>query len=295
MTYRPEGGGESSLELSDPAATEATLNIHQCNANYTTTVVTTAGEHRRENIAFFTPSGTTFFSMKTNDYCCRVTTAGPKNFSAVVLSPTSVRLTWVAPCHTQQYHIYYRGTCGTYINKSRLETDRQDHTFGQLQEGINYTFTVNQSGFSRGRVFSTGPVYAKTFTAGTINKIHDLVLLFKYTRITCLLSTWFCTYSVPSEAPQLMEAMFLLHTEVLLRWRRVPCIQQNGLITGYVVRYYATCGADRDVQRNNSVVTTGSTIIDGLTPNTEYAFQVAAININGTGPLSEPITLGGKI
>ena len=60
VTYH-EGGGESSLELSDPAATEATLNIHQCNANYTTTVVTTAGEHRRENIAFFTPSGTTFF------------------------------------------------------------------------------------------------------------------------------------------------------------------------------------------------------------------------------------------
>ena len=61
VTYRPEGGSESSLQLSDPAATEATLNIHQCNANYTTTVVATAGEHRRENIAFFTPPGTTFF------------------------------------------------------------------------------------------------------------------------------------------------------------------------------------------------------------------------------------------
>ena len=40
-------------------------------------------------------------------------------------------------------------------------------------------------------------------------------------------------------------------------------------------------------------MTAGSTI-DGLAPNTEYAFQVAATNGNGTGPFSEPITLGGK-
>jgi len=72
----------------------------------------------------------------------------------------------------------------------------------------------------------------------------------------------------------------------------VPCVQQNGPINGYVVQYYATCGPDRDVQQNKSVVTIGS-IIDGLTPNTVYAFQVAAVNTNGTGPFSEPVTLGG--
>ena len=82
-------------------------------------------------------------------------------------------------------------------------------------------------------------------------------------------------------------------TEVSLRWRRVSCFKQNGPITGYVVRYYATCGADRGVQRNKSVVTTGSTI-DGLISNTEYVFQVAAVNVNGTGPFSEPIILRGK-
>ena len=73
----------------------------------------------------------------------------------------------------------------------------------------------------------------------------------------------------------------------------MPCIQQDGPITGYVVRYYATCGADRDVKQDKSVVTTGDTI-DGLIPNTEYAFQVAAVNVNGTGLFSEPITLGGN-
>ena len=51
VTYHPEGGGESSLQLSDPAATETTLTDLQCNTNYTITVVATAGEHRREGVA----------------------------------------------------------------------------------------------------------------------------------------------------------------------------------------------------------------------------------------------------
>ena len=67
----------------------------------------------------------------------------------------------------------------------------------------------------------------------------------------------------------------------------MPCIQQNGPVTGYVVRYYATCGADRDVQRNKAEARDGN--IDGLTPNTEYVFQVAAVNFNGTRPFGQPI------
>ena len=98
--------------------------------------------------------------------------------------------------------------------------------------------------------------------------------------------------SVPSEAPQSLEATFVQPTEVSLRWKEVPCV--HGLITGYVVRYYATCGANRDVQWNKSVMSTGD-IVDGLTPNTEYVFQVAAFNVNGTGPFSESITLGGTL
>ena len=93
-------------------------------------------------------------------------TAGPQNLSAAVLSPTSVYLTWVAPCDTQQYHIYYRGTCGTYVHEGSLDTNHTEYTFDELQEGINYTFTVNQTGLGGDRMFSTGPVYGKTFTSG---------------------------------------------------------------------------------------------------------------------------------
>ena len=51
VTYHPEGGSESSLQLSDPAATVATLTDLQCSTNYTITVVATAGEYRREGVA----------------------------------------------------------------------------------------------------------------------------------------------------------------------------------------------------------------------------------------------------
>ena len=93
-------------------------------------------------------------------------TAGPKNLSATVLSPTSMYLTWVAPCDTQQYHIYYRGACATYVHEGSVDTNHTEYTFDELQEGINYTFTVNQTGFGGGGVLSTAPVYAMTFTAG---------------------------------------------------------------------------------------------------------------------------------
>ena len=93
-------------------------------------------------------------------------TAGPQDLSAAVLSSNSVHLTWMALCHTQQYHIYYRWTCGTHVDEGSLNTSHQEYTFYELQEGTNYSFIVNQTGFSGGRLFSTGPVYARTFTTG---------------------------------------------------------------------------------------------------------------------------------
>ena len=56
-------------------------------------------------------------------------------------------------------------------------------------------------------------------------------------------------YTVPAGVPQSLEVTFVRVSEVSLSWREVPCVQQNGPITGYVVRYYATCGPNRDVQQ----------------------------------------------
>ena len=43
-----------------------------------------------------------------------------------------------------------------------MDTNCTEYIFDELQEGINYTFTVNQTGFVEGDL-STAPVYAKLF------------------------------------------------------------------------------------------------------------------------------------
>ena len=94
--------------------------------------------------------------------------SGPHSLSAAVLSPTSLHLTWVAPCHTHQYHITTGGHVGPiYVHEATLGTSHQEYTVDELQADTNYSFTVNQSGFSGARVLSTGSVFAMTFTAGT--------------------------------------------------------------------------------------------------------------------------------
>ena len=180
VTYHPEGGGESSLQLRDPAATETILTGLQCNTSYTITVAATAGDHSVAMMVFLPLQGILeFWKFVLIMITCMVSiTAGPQNLSAAVLSPTSVYLTWVAPCDTQQYHIHYRGTCGTYVDEDSLDTNRTEYTLVGLQEGINYTFTVNRTGFGGGRVLSAGPVYARTLTAGNYNGMKMIELNF---------------------------------------------------------------------------------------------------------------------
>ena len=54
-----------------------------------------------------------------------------------------------------------------------MDTDRQEYTIDGLQEGVNYSFTVTQTGFSGGGVLSTGPVYARTFRAGNYSNLTE--------------------------------------------------------------------------------------------------------------------------
>ena len=48
-----------------------------------------------------------------------------------------------------------------------MVTKHQEQIVDELQEGINYTFTVNQT-FSGREVLSTGQVHTRTFTSGTM-------------------------------------------------------------------------------------------------------------------------------
>ena len=78
-------------------------------------------------------------------------------------------------------------------------------------------------------------------------------------------------------------------TTVNVSWSEVQCFNGSGAVTHYLVQYQSMCGGA--VQN----VTTGGLVhtinISGLTPNTEYTFQVAAADVNAIGPFSEATTL----
>ena len=74
-------------------------------------------------------------------------------------------------------------------------------------------------------------------------------------------------------------------TSITIQWDQVPCIEQNSEITGYIVRYSNSTG---ETQMAAVQMFTAS----GLTPNTTYYFQVAAVNSDGEeGPYSSPLEI----
>ena len=85
-----------------------------------------------------------------------------------------------------------------------------------------------------------------------------------------------------------MTTSAVTFSSITVQWGPVNCIQRNGDITGYSVRY--------GVQGNGSTQTvnvsggdTTETTIFGLHSFTNYSIEVAAVNGAGTGLYSSPI------
>ena len=88
-------------------------------------------------------------------------------------------------------------------------------------------------------------------------------------------------------------------TSVTVQWGPVkPCIDQNGAITGYSVRYGEVGTSESEGTKMVSGDSSGGmTTISGLTKETVYTVEVAAETSAGTGVYSEPVmfqTPGGE-
>ena len=83
----------------------------------------------------------------------------------------------------------------------------------------------------------------------------------------------------PSAAPTNVDVPVINSTAITVQWEMIPCIEQNGDITGYIVRY----GSQAQSVSGGSVT---ETTISNLTPSTTYNVRVAAMNDAGTGGFS---------
>ena len=82
-----------------------------------------------------------------------------------------------------------------------------------------------------------------------------------------------------------MSVYALSSTALIVQWEAVPCIEQNGDITGYSVQYRVV-GSESIQNMSVSGANVTETTISNLIPSTNYFIEVAAVNRAGIGVYS---------
>ena len=97
--------------------------------------------------------------------------------------------------------------------------------------------------------------------------------------------------SAPGDSPLEVRALATSPISITIRWGRVPCINRNSNITGYIVRYNKDGGRTVDVTVSGTGQSDRICTPTLLTPNTSYSIQVAGVSSTGAvGPFSTTIT-----
>ena len=97
------------------------------------------------------------------------------------------------------------------------------------------------------------------------------------------------TYTAPSSPPRKVHVTSHNPASLMVTFEQPPLIDHNGEITGYTIQY--TRVGSSDTMSVN--VTSGTThTISGLVAYVNYSVIVAAVNVNGTGPFSDPPVIG---
>ena len=105
--------------------------------------------------------------------------------------------------------------------------------------------------------------------------------------LVLLILSVFLFLSAPTAAPESVATPSVTSSTITVQWEMVPCIHQNGPITGYSVRYGVMGSGSTQTVTVPGASETG-TIISDLMSSITYVVQVAAVNGNGTGVYSNP-------
>ena len=96
-------------------------------------------------------------------------------------------------------------------------------------------------------------------------------------------------FLAPSGVPQSLEVSSNTNTTITISWKRVECHDRNSNIMGYMIRYQGSSETVLGTDDENRTFTA-----NGLTPNTDYTFMVAAVNTDGQIGLFESVTTRTK-
>ena len=89
-------------------------------------------------------------------------------------------------------------------------------------------------------------------------------------------------FADPSAPPPNVTVTGVTSSTISVQWGSVPCIHQNGDITGYSVQYEVMGSGNTQTMNVTGAGVTEATL-SNLTASTTYSVQVAAVNSAGTG------------
>ena len=145
-------------------------------------------------------------------------------------------------------------------------------SFPGLEEFSTYTVTVTSIFYGFGIILA--PAASEDFT--TLSTGRYCTCNFLKLDAVCVAPTGALGTVTPSVTSR----------NIMVTWDTIECIERNGIITGYTVVFQEQGGANVS---GNTVDRTFSA--GGLTPGTNYTFQVAGVNDAGTGPFTDITTI----
>ncbi|XP_037573231.1 neogenin isoform X1 [Dermacentor silvarum] len=186
----------------------------------------------------------------------------PRSLKAIPVSPTAIRVYWEAPESrkevVQHYQLSYQETGTTEDEEKRVTTTDTWYHLRNLKKYTEYNIwitAVNQNGSG----ISSEETLARTFS------------------------------DAPSDIPQNVTLEAASSTSIIIRWEPPPKESQNGIITGYKIRYKL-----KGSRRGDTITTDGNRrlyALSGLEKGAQYSVKIAALSVNGTGPATDWMTV----
>ncbi|XP_065904893.1 uncharacterized protein [Dysidea avara] len=197
----------------------------------------------------------------TNTTCIR--DGPPTNINAVTLSPRSIEVTWDPPeayiNDVSAYIILYNGTEG-FADDGIVTVNRSSTRaiINGLEEFVSYDITVQAVYDARN--IPSNPVRVMTWS------------------------------DVPDGPPRDITIMDTDPAMLSVRYRPPPASSRNGDVTGYVIRYTRVgSGISQVITISDSSRGLRTSVIPALVAFVNYSGEVAAVNVNGTGPFSDVV------
>ena len=193
---------------------------------------------------------------------------------------TSITITWTETTTTNidRYEVTYSYTvrrCSAPTGPAMTNTvtnTARSHTLMNLNEDSTYTITVRNI---NGAASNMSTITANTATAGNHHMINDLIN-----------NIYVSTPTVPSASPSSVTPTTVETTSITIEWSELDCTDRNGDITGYRVRYGPT--STTSSQRQIATISGRMFTVDREFITHNYDFEIAAVNVDGTGPYSTP-------